>query len=93
MEGRYRGGLHQICRFGFGLGLILFNVFINYLQLGNSRKGTGYLKDRLLPYEPTRQLRSSQGALLKELSLKEVRGTVCRERALSAAAPLSLIHI
>ena len=49
--------------------------------------GPEYLKDRLLPYEPTRQLRSSQGALLKEPSLKEVRGRACRQRAFLAAAP------
>ena len=49
--------------------------------------GPGYLEDHILPYEPTRQLRSNQGALLKELSLKEVRGMSCRQRAVSAAAP------
>ena len=49
--------------------------------------GPRYLKDRLLPYEPTRRLRSSQGALLKEPSLMEVRGMACRHRAFSAAAP------
>ena len=36
--------------------------------------GPGYLKYRHLPYESTQQLRSNQGALLKEPSLKEVRG-------------------
>ena len=49
--------------------------------------GPGCLKDRLLPYDPTQQLRPSQGALLKEPSLKEVRGTACRQRAFLAAAP------
>ena len=49
--------------------------------------GPGYLKDRLLPYEPAWQLSSSQGTLLKDPSLKEVRGTACRQRAFSAAAP------
>ena len=49
--------------------------------------GPGYLKNHLLPYELTWELRSSQGALLKEPSHKEVRGMVCRQRAFSAAAP------
>ena len=49
--------------------------------------GPGSLKDRFLPYDPTQHLRTSQGALLKEPSLKEVRGTACRERAFLAAAP------
>ena len=37
--------------------------------------------------EPTQQLRSSQGGLSKEPSLKEKRGRACRERAFLAAAP------
>ena len=49
--------------------------------------GTTDLKDRLLPYEPARPLRSGQEALLKVPSLKEVRGMACRSRAFSAVAP------
>ena len=63
-----------------------FQVLVLTYKALNSL-GPGYLKDRLLPYGPTRQLRSSQEALLEELSLKEARGMACKQRAFSAAAP------
>ncbi|XP_062992110.1 uncharacterized protein LOC134404983, partial [Elgaria multicarinata webbii] len=49
--------------------------------------GPGYLKERLLPYVPTRTLRSSTGGLLHEPLPKEVRQVATRRRAFSAVAP------
>ncbi|KAF7249257.1 Testican-1 [Varanus komodoensis] len=49
--------------------------------------GPGYLKERLLPYLPSRPLRSAAEALLWEPSMKDIRRQSTRRRAFSAVAP------
>ena len=49
--------------------------------------GPGYLRDRLLPYNPTRTLRSSEGAFLTVPPPREVKGMAARNRAFSVVAP------
>ncbi|KAF7251258.1 Ephrin type-A receptor 6, partial [Varanus komodoensis] len=46
--------------------------------------GPGYLKECLLPYLPSRPLRSAAEALLREHSLKDIRRHSTRRRAFSA---------
>ncbi|KAF7251766.1 Activating molecule in BECN1-regulated autophagy protein 1 [Varanus komodoensis] len=50
--------------------------------------GPGYLKERLLPYLPSLPLRSPAEALLRELSMKDIRRQSTQRRAFSAVAPI-----